>query len=112
MLRNRGSSARQAPYHTIPPSGEAVYVIDGLLYHEADLSIGTHHTDGGAVGDHNFALAYLLGLYFAPRIPQPGRAAPLLSGYARDGHTVWLCGCASGHGAGRLLHVFELRAVF
>jgi TnpA family transposase len=64
-------SARQAPYHTvaIPPSGEAAYVIDGLLYHEADLSIGTHHTDGGGVSDHNFALAYLLGFYFAPRIP-------------------------------------------
>jgi len=64
-------SARQAPYHTvaIPPSGEAAYVIDGLLYHEADLSIATHHTDGGAVSDHNFALAYLLGFYFAPRIP-------------------------------------------
>ena len=40
-----------------------------MLYHEADLSIGTHHTDGGAVSDHNFALAYLLGFYFAPRIP-------------------------------------------
>ena len=47
-------SARQAPYHTIaiPPSGEAAYVIDGLLYHEADLSIATHHTDGGGVSDH------------------------------------------------------------
>ena len=34
-------SARHAPYHTvaIPPSGEAAHVIDGLLYHEADLSI-------------------------------------------------------------------------
>ena len=52
-------SARQAPYHTIaiPPSGEAAYVIDGLLYHEADLSIATHHTDGGGVSDHTFALA-------------------------------------------------------
>jgi TnpA family transposase len=64
-------SARQAPYHTvaIPPSGEAAYVIDGVLYHEADLNIATHHTDGGGVSDHNFALAYLLGFYFAPRIP-------------------------------------------
>jgi hypothetical protein len=42
---------------------------DGLLYHEADLSIATHHTDGGGVSDHTFALAYLLGFYFAPRIP-------------------------------------------
>jgi len=52
-------SARQAPYDTIaiPPSGEAAYVIDGLLYHEADLSIATHHTDGGGVSDHTFALA-------------------------------------------------------
>jgi TnpA family transposase len=64
-------SARQAPYHTvaIPPSGEAAYVIDGLLYHEADLSIAIHHTDGGGVSDHVFALAYLLGFCFAPRIP-------------------------------------------
>jgi TnpA family transposase len=40
-----------------------------MLYHEADLSIATHHTDGGGVSDHVFALAYLLGFYFAPRIP-------------------------------------------
>src|SRR3954454_1311325 len=64
-------SARHAPYHTaaIPPAGEAVHVIDGLLYHEADLSIATHHTDGGGVSDHVFGLAHLLGFRFAPRIP-------------------------------------------
>ncbi len=64
-------SARHAPFHTvsIPPSGEAAYVIDGLLYHEADLSISVHHTDGGGVSDHVFALAHLLGFRFAPRIP-------------------------------------------
>ncbi len=64
-------SARHAPFHTtsIPPSGEAAYVIDGLLHHEADLGISVHHTDGGGVSDHVFALAHLLGFRFAPRIP-------------------------------------------
>jgi len=64
-------SSRHAPYHraSIPPSGEAAYVIDGLLYHEADLSIAVHHTDGGGVSDHTFALAHLLGFRFVPRIP-------------------------------------------
>jgi TnpA family transposase len=64
-------SARYAPFHTkaILPSGEAAHVIDGLLYHEADLSTAVHHTDGGGVSDHVFALAHLLGFHFAPRIP-------------------------------------------
>ncbi len=64
-------SARHAPFHTvsIPPSGEAAYVIDGLLHHEADLGSSVHHTDGGGVSDHVFALAHLLGFRFAPRIP-------------------------------------------
>jgi len=64
-------SARHAPYHieAIPPSGEAAHVIDGVLYHEADLTIAVHHTDGGGVSDHVFALAHLLGFLFAPRIP-------------------------------------------
>ena len=36
-------TARHAPFHTvaIPPAGEAAHVIDGLLYHEADLSIAS-----------------------------------------------------------------------
>ncbi len=64
-------SSRHAPLYieSIPPSGEAAYVIDGLLYHEADLSIAVHHTDGGGVSDHVFALAHVLGFRFAPRIP-------------------------------------------
>jgi TnpA family transposase len=64
-------SGRHAPYNTvaIPPSGEAAYVIDELLYHEADMTIATHHTDGGGVSDHVFGLAHLLGFRFAPRIP-------------------------------------------
>ena len=32
----------------IPPAGEAAYVFDGLLYHEADLSIlTTTRTEAG-----------------------------------------------------------------
>ena len=93
-------SGRHAPYHTaaIPPAGEAVHVIDGLLYHEADLSIVTHHTDGGGVSDHVFGLAHLLGFRFAPRIPNlaarrlyaPGPAAtwpalaPFIAGHPDD----------------------------
>jgi TnpA family transposase len=67
-------SARHAPYHAaaIPPAGEAAYVVDGLLHHEADLDIAVHHTDGGGVSDHNFALMHLLGYRFAPRIPNLG----------------------------------------
>jgi hypothetical protein len=64
-------SGRHAPFYTasITGAGEAAHVIDGLLYHEADLSIATHHTDGGGVSDHVFGLAHLLGFRFAPRIP-------------------------------------------
>ena len=64
-------TARHAPFHTvaIPPSGEAAHIIDGLLYHEADLASAVHHTDGGGLSDHVFALAHVLGFRFAPRIP-------------------------------------------
>ena len=76
-----------AGYHTvaIPPSGEAAHVIDGLLYHEADLSISVHHTDGGGVSDHVFALAHLLGFRFAPRIPN--LAERRLYGFGRSQQT-------------------------
>ena len=64
-------SDRHARFYTVPIAGvgEAAHVIDGLLYHEADLSISTHHTDGGGVSDHMFALAQVLSVRFTPRIP-------------------------------------------
>jgi TnpA family transposase len=65
-------SDRFAPFHTklLPAAaGEAAHVVDGLLYHHADLDIAVHHTDGGGVSDHVFALCHLLGFRFAPRIP-------------------------------------------
>ncbi len=64
-------SDRYAPFHTkvIAPAGEAAHVIDGLLYHEADLATSVHYTDGGGVSDHVFGLTHLLGFRFAPRIP-------------------------------------------
>lgn len=68
-------SDRYAPFHTrilSATAGEAAHVIDGLLHHHADLDIAIHHTDGGGVSDHVFALAHLLGFRFAPRIPNLG----------------------------------------
>ena len=64
-------SDRHAPFYTasINGAGKAAHVIDGLLYHEADLRISTKHTDAGGVSDHVFASAHVLGIRFAPRIP-------------------------------------------
>jgi TnpA family transposase len=47
---------------------DATYVLDGLLYHEADLKIEEHYTDTAGFTDHVFALMHLLGFRFAPRI--------------------------------------------
>ena len=55
-------SNRYAPMHAKVVSaseGEVAHVLDGLLYHAADLSIAEHHTDGGGVSDHVFALCHL-----------------------------------------------------
>ncbi|VXC99766.1 transposase (fragment) [Sphingomonas sp. 8AM] len=65
-------SDRYAPFHSRVISagaGEAAHVLDGLLHHGADLAIERHHTFGGGVSDHVFALCHLLGFRFAPRIP-------------------------------------------
>jgi TnpA family transposase len=67
-------SDRYAPFHTkviSASAGEAAHVLDGLLYHSADLEIAIHHTDGGGVSDHVFALCALLGFRFASRDPEP-----------------------------------------
>lgn len=47
---------------------DSTYVLDGLLYHESDLKIEEHYTDTAGFTDHVFALMYLLGFRFAPRI--------------------------------------------
>jgi len=44
-------------------------VLDALLYHQSEVSPRRHHTDGGGVSEHVFALCALLGFQFAPRIP-------------------------------------------
>jgi TnpA family transposase len=65
-------SDRYAPFHSKVISagaGEAAHVLDGLLHHGADLSIERHHTDGGGVSDHVFAMCHGMGFLFAPRIP-------------------------------------------
>ena len=67
-------SDRYAPFHTrviAATASEALHVLDGLLDHHGDAPPRQHrhHTDGGGVSDHVFALCALLGYVFAPRIP-------------------------------------------
>ncbi|MCL2312319.1 MAG: Tn3 family transposase [Firmicutes bacterium] len=64
-------SNQYAPFYTRvinTPVRDATYVLDGLLYHESDLSIKEHYTDTSGFTDHVFGLMHLLGFYFAPRI--------------------------------------------
>ncbi len=64
-------SDQYAPFHTQVINAtvrDATYVLDGLLYHEADLKIEEHYTDTAGFTDHVFALMHLLGFRFAPRI--------------------------------------------
>jgi len=79
-------SDQYAPFHTKVINAavrDATHVLDGLLYHESDLRIEEHYTDTAGFTDHVFALCYLLGFRFAPRIRDltdkrlyvPGKAA-------------------------------------
>lgn len=49
-------------------SGEAPYVLDGLMGIAAQFNPLIHHVDTGGVSDHVFVLFYLLQLQFAPRL--------------------------------------------
>jgi TnpA family transposase len=65
-------SDRYGPFFTKvigATASEAVHVLDALLYHQSDVTVRRHHTDGGGESDHVFALCALLGFEFAPRIP-------------------------------------------
>jgi TnpA family transposase len=65
-------SDRYAPFHTkviAATASEAAHVLDGLLYHQSEVSARRHHTDGGGDPDHVFGLCSFLGFQFAPRIP-------------------------------------------
>ena len=65
-------SDRYAPFYSkliAATASEALHVLDALLYHQSDVSVLRHHTDGGGDSDHVFALCALLGFKFSPRIP-------------------------------------------
>ena len=65
-------SDRYAPFFTkliAAAASEALHVLDALLYHQSEVPVGRHHTDGGGDSDHVFALCSLLGFQFSPRIP-------------------------------------------
>ena len=47
---------------------EAPYVLNGLLENDSELSPRRHHTDTGGYTDHVFALCFLLGFSFMPRL--------------------------------------------
>ena len=65
-------SDRFAPFFTkviAATASEALHILDGILYHQSDVTVRRHHTDGGGDWEHVFALLALLGFQFAPRIP-------------------------------------------
>ncbi len=65
---------RYAPFHVkviTGTSGEAIHVLDGIVNHDSAIDILAHHTDAGGISDHVFAVMYLLGLKFQPRMSSP-----------------------------------------
>ena len=73
--RNRGGaiyrhvSDQYSPYFVSMLRGrDSNYVLDGLLYHYTKLEISEHSTDTAGYTEQMFALTYLLGFTFKPRI--------------------------------------------
>nr|WP_269321115.1 Tn3 family transposase [Fischerella sp. PCC 9605] len=59
-------SDQYAPYHTKVISSivrDAPHMLDGLLYHETDLTIREHYTDTAGFTDQVFAICHLLGFH-------------------------------------------------
>lgn len=68
-------SDQYAPFHTkviTTNVRDALHVLDGLLYHLSDLKIREHYTDTAGYTEQVFALCFLLGFRFAPRIRDLG----------------------------------------
>lgn len=64
-------SDRYAPFYTKVIRStvrDATHVLDGLLDHGTEIHIEEHYTDTGGVSEQVFALCFLLGFRFAPRI--------------------------------------------
>lgn len=47
---------------------EALFVLNGLLENDTELTPTQHHTDTGGYSDHLFALCFMLGISFMPRL--------------------------------------------
>jgi TnpA family transposase len=68
-LGKLGGASRSEAKRTSARANGALHVLDALLYHQSEVATLRHHTDGGGDSDHVFALCSLLGVQFAPRIP-------------------------------------------
>lgn len=65
----RHISDQYTPYYVQMLQGrDSNHVLDGLLYHNSDLDIYEHSTDTAGYTEQMFALTYLLGFKFKPRI--------------------------------------------
>lgn len=94
-----------SPFHSTvitATESEAPFVLDGLLRHRSGVAIEEHHVDTGGATDHVFALCYLLGFRFAPRLRNfkdrklyllpgmkpPAIMRPFIGGTIKVGHII------------------------